>query len=215
MYNPRPHQVHDEAAIRAFVAQVGSGTLVTASPARIEATLLPILWSGDTVVAHLAKANPQAAAISSGAPGLWVVQGPEAYVSPGWYASKREHGAGGRARVVPTWNYSVVQLRGRVCVRDDAAWVRSVVSQLTDVQEQAMSTPWGVGDAPEEYIDGQLCAIVGVEMRVESVEAKAKWSQNRSAADKAGVLAGLRDQGAAAAAEHMAAVLAVSGEQGA
>jgi transcriptional regulator len=113
MYNPRPYQVHDETAIRAFVTQVGSGTLITASPARIEATLLPVIWSGGTVVAHVAKGNPHAAAIGSGAQGLWVVQGPEAYVSPGWYASKREHGSGGGARVVPTWNYSVGPVAGQ------------------------------------------------------------------------------------------------------
>ncbi|MBL7501854.1 FMN-binding negative transcriptional regulator [Frankia sp. CNm7] len=197
MYLPVAFRVDDEAQVRDFVADRGSATLVTVGPdGQPDASLLPVLWEDDLVVAHLARANDHWRRIATGgaadgAPALLVVTGPEAYVSPSWYPSKAEHG-----RVVPTWNYSAVHLRGRVTVRDDAEWLRGVVTRLTDRHETGRELPWAVGDAPERYLERQLRAIVGVCLRVESVEAKAKWSQNRSDEDRAGVLAGLPDPAA-------------------
>jgi len=194
MYVPAANRVEDEQPIRAFVAQRGSATLVTVGPDGIpDATLLPVLWESDLVVAHLSRANDHWRRITDGAAGLLIIQGPEAYVSPSWYPAKAEHG-----RVVPTWNYSAVHLRGPVATHDDPEWLRTVVTRLTDRHEAGREHPWAVTDAPERFIEGQLRGIVGVSLRVESVEAKAKWSQNRSEADRAGVLAGLSDPAAKA-----------------
>ncbi|MEO6470822.1 MAG: FMN-binding negative transcriptional regulator, partial [Aeromicrobium sp.] len=114
----------------------------------------------------------------------------QAFISPSWYASKAEHG-----KVVPTWNYSAIQFAGTITVHDDPDWVRRAVTELTDRHEGRRSEPWAVTDAPGAYVAGQLKAIIGLQMTVERVEAKAKLSQNRSAADRAGVVAGLRAEG--------------------
>ena len=111
--------------------------------------------------------------------------GPQAYISPTWYASKAEHG-----KVVPTWNYSVVQLTGRATVHDDVDWLQGAVDELVEQHEGHRESPWHSSDAPEKYISGQLRAIVGLEIAVERVEAKAKLSQNRSDEDRAGVVRG-------------------------
>jgi transcriptional regulator len=205
-----------EAEVAAFLEARPSGRLVTVGPdGRPDATLLPVIVSGSSVLAHLARANEHWRRIAPGAPGLLVVAGADAYVSPGWYASKEEHG-----RVVPTWNYSEVQLRGSVTVHDDPDWVRDVVTRLTDRHERRRERPWAVTDAPDAYVRAQLRAIVGVELVIEGargveaasgvedkaraaqgggVEGKAKLSQNRSEADRRGVIAGMRAEGDAAA----------------
>lgn len=188
MYAPVFNRVDDEDTVRRMVADAGAGELVTVGPDGYPvATLLPVLWTGGTVRAHLARANPHWRSITPDSPGLLVVGGPQAYVSPSWYASKAEHG-----RVVPTWNYTTVHLTGRVRVHDDAEWVRDLVTVLTEAHEGARERPWAVGDAPDSYVEGQLRGIVGVELTVERVEGKAKLSQNRSADDRAGVVEGLR-----------------------
>ena len=191
MYVPRFNAMDDPDEIRRLVAAVGSAQLITVDddgyPA---ATLLPVVWDGDRLIFHLARANEHWRGIRSGAPALAVVTGPEAYVSPAWYASKAEHG-----RVVPTWNYSAVQFTGRVQVHDDPAWLRDAVTRLTVVHEAGRPEPWAVTDAPEPYLEKQLRAIVGVEFSIERVAGKAKLSQNRDDADHAGVVAGLRREG--------------------
>ncbi|GAA6525324.1 FMN-binding negative transcriptional regulator [Intrasporangium sp. DVR] len=183
-----PHfNVMEEADVVGFLAAHPAGHLVTVGPdGRPDVTLLPLVLDEGRVLAHLARANEHWRRITSGSSGLLVVTAADAYISPSWYASKREHG-----RVVPTWNYSEVQLSGQVTVHDDEAFVRDVVTRLTERHEAHRSRPWGVTDAPERYIAGQLRAVVGVELRVESVSAKAKLSQNRSRADREGAIAGL------------------------
>lgn len=202
MYVPHHFAVHDDAEIRRMVDSIGSAQLVTVGGDGFPmSTLLPILWEGDTVIAHLARANPHWQQMDDGAPALLVVTGPEAYISPSWYPSKAEHG-----RVVPTWNYSAVHLRGRVHVHDDVGWLRTAVDDLVERHEGHRAHPWRTTDAPETYVSGQLRAIVGLEITVERVEAKAKLSQNRSAADQAGVIRGLAEEhspGAAAVADAM------------
>lgn len=191
MYVPRPNALTDDAEIRDLVATVGAGELITTGPDGYPlATRLPLVWEGDVVRMHLARANPHWQAIGPGSPALVVVTGPEAYVSPGYYPSKAEHG-----RVVPTWNYSAVQLRGRASVHEDAAWLRDQVERLTDTMEADRPSAWSVSDAPDQFVEQQLRAIVGVEIAVESVAGKAKLSQNRTAEDRAGVVAGLRSTG--------------------
>lgn len=186
MYVPHVNAI-DEQEARALVAGLGAGELITAgSDGYPLATLLPVLWDADTVIAHFARANPHWRAIGTDTPALLVCTGPQAYVHPGWYAAKAEHG-----KVVPTWNYSAVHLTGRARVIEDPAWLRTAVERLTDRHEADFADRWHVDDAPADYIAGMLKAIVGVELRVERVEAKAKLSQNRSAADRRGVIEGL------------------------
>ncbi len=194
MYVPHFNRVDDAAEIHELVRQVGAADVVTVGPDGTPvSTLLPVMWSedGTVVIAHMARANGHwrhiARAQQDGeVKALAIVSGLQAYISPSWYAAKAEHG-----RVVPTWNYSAVHLTGTVTVHDDAEWVREAVTRLTQTHESGRATPWAVTDAPETYVTKQLRAIVGVEMRVHIVEAKAKMSQNRSEADRAGVAGGL------------------------
>ncbi|ORB68501.1 FMN-binding negative transcriptional regulator [Mycolicibacterium tusciae] len=190
MYIPSFNRIDDDGEIRRFVAAARSAEFVTVHPDGVPvATLLPIMWEGDVVLAHMAKANPQWKSIAPGSPALLISSGPQAYVSPSWYAAKAEHG-----RVVPTWNYSAVHLSGTVRVHEDREWLRDVVTRLTGVHEDVRSEPWHVSDAPERYIDGQLGGIVGLEIAVTRVEGKAKLSQNRSEADRRGVIKGLLEE---------------------
>ena len=183
--------VMDSADVRDFVSAVGTAQLVTVGEDGVpDATFLPVLWEGDRLVGHLARANAHWQRIVDGAPALAIVMGADSYISPSWYAAKAEHG-----KVVPTWNYSVVHLRGRVAVHDDADWVRGLVTRLTDHHEQPRAEPWAVTDAPADYLEKNLRPIVGVEIVLDSVEAKAKLSQNRSEEDRAGVAAGLTADG--------------------
>jgi transcriptional regulator len=211
MYIPPFNTVDDEREIRAMVAAARTAWLVTADRDRVPtATLLPIMWHGDVVIAHMAKANQQWRTIEDDMPGLLVVTGPDAYISPSWYAAKAEHG-----KVVPTWNYTAVHLSGTVRIHEDAEWLRRAVTELTDVHEDGRDHRWQVTDAPEPYIEAQLNGIVGVEFTVTRVEGKAKISQNRSVADQHGVIDGLRRErldpvrlaGATGVAEAMAARL--------
>jgi transcriptional regulator len=195
MYVPPYNAMHDEAQMRAFVAEMGAAHLVTVGDDGYPvATLLPVIWTGDRVIAHLAKANPHWRAVEPDAPALLVCQGHQAYISPSWYATKAEHG-----RVVPTWNYSAVELRGTVNAFHDADRLREAVTVLTDHHESRRDRPWAVTDAPAEYVSGQLRGIVGIEMQVEAAAGKAKLSQNRSQADRDGVIAGLHRESHCAA----------------
>jgi transcriptional regulator len=204
MYVPRFNAVDDEQAVRAMVRAVGAGELVTLGEDGYPlATRLPVVWDGDRVVMHIARANPHWRAIPADrdVPALVVVTDAEAYVSPAWYASKAEHG-----RVVPTWNYSAVQLTGRIRRHEDPDWVLEAVAMLTRLRESGRAEPWAVSDAPATYVGKQLRAIVGLELTLERVEGKAKLSQNRSEEDRAGVVRGLRDEGGpreAAVADQM------------
>jgi transcriptional regulator len=205
IYTPPFNAVGDEDEIRSLVAAARTAWLVTVDADGVPvATLLPILWHDDVVIAHMAKANPQWRGIADGAPALLIAGGPEAYISPSWYAAKAEHG-----KVVPTWNYTAVHLTGTVRVHQDAEWLRRAVTELTDGHEAGREHRWHVTDAPPTYIDGQLNGIVGIEFTVTRIEGKAKLSQNRSDADQAGVIAGLRaDRLAPADAAAAAAVAA-------
>ncbi len=206
MYVPHFNAMTDESEARRLVDTVGTAQLITVGADGYPlATLLPVLWRGGRVIAHMARANEHWRSIVPDSAVLLVCSGADAYISPSWYAAKREHG-----KVVPTWNYSAVHLSGRVTVHDDPEWVRHAVTELTDQHEHARDHPWAVTDAPEKYVEGQLRAIVGIDIVVERVEGKAKLSQNRSEADQDGVIAGLRAEpgdGAHAVAAEMTRVL--------
>jgi transcriptional regulator len=183
------------------------GLLVSTGPGGLMANPIPFLVYADgsqrgTLRAHLARANPQWRELAAGAECLVVFQGPQDYVTPSWYATKRENG-----KVVPTWNYATVHAWGRPRVVDDAAWLRRQIGDLTLQQEGVRPAPWRVEDAPADYVAAQIKGIVGIEIPIDRIEGKWKVSQNRPAADRAGVVAGLREQGAA----PMAALVAERG----
>lgn len=190
MYVPRFNQMA-AADVADFLDGIGAADVVTTGADGYPiATLMPFVRDGDRLLLHMARANPHWRSIEGPVPTLAIVAGPQAYVSPSWYATKSEHG-----RVVPTWNYSSVHLTGTLTVHDDVDWLRDLVTRLTDLHEGGRPERWAVTDAPEVYVDKQLRAIVGIELRVEHVEAKAKLSQNRSEEDRAGVIAGLESAG--------------------
>jgi transcriptional regulator len=173
-------------------------TLVTVHDGVPEANHLPLLIDPEpspngTLHGHVARANPlwrQA----DGQEVLVIFQGPQAYVTPSWYPSKRETG-----QVVPTWNYAVVHAHGTLVVHDDREWLRALVTRLTDQQEAGLPQPWRVADAPADYLERMLGAIVGIEIPLARLSGKWKVSQNRTAADRAGVAEGLGSQGDAEA----------------
>ena len=201
MYVPSAFAPTDDA-VHELLLRHRAADLVTVGPDGLTATMLPFLYDPQRRVlrGHLARNNDHWRT-ADGATALVIVRGPDAYVSPSWYATKAEHG-----RVVPTWNYVTAHVHGVVTVHDDPAWVGDLVRELTDRHEAGRATPWSVDDAPPKFYAGQLRAIVGVELAIERIEAKFKLSQNRPAADVDGVIEGLSAAGdpasAAAVATH-------------
>ena len=194
MYVPDSFMPPD-ADVRAFLAEPGAVHLVTSTATGLRATLLPMVYDAPgsrsglgehgALLGHVAIKNDQWREPAIGE-SLAIVRGPDAYITPSWYVAKREHG-----RVVPTWNYTLVHAYGRLVVHEDAAWLEANVRRLVEAHEAARAEPWAVDDAPRTYIEGQLRAIVGVELLIDRIEAKAKLSQNRSDADVEGTIEGL------------------------
>jgi transcriptional regulator len=199
MYIPA-HFAPDAALVDELLRNHGAADLVTVTEQGLVATMLPFIYvpgSGPhgALHGHLARNNDQWK-LSAAGDSLVIVRGPDAYITPGWYASKVEHG-----RVVPTWNYITAHVYGRLVVHDDPVWTEDLVRRLTAKHEAYRDHPWSVDDAPRPFIEGQLRAIVGIELEITRIEAKAKLSQNRPAADVAGVIAGLRARGDTASAD--------------
>jgi transcriptional regulator len=191
MYTPKHFVESDRTVLRDEVRRIRAGQLITLGSDGLEASFIPLLISDDagTVTGHLAKGNGQWQRADVSVPALVTWVGPDAYVSPSYYPSKQEHG-----RVVPTWNFIAVQATGPVTFHEDDEWKRAHVASLTNFHEEGMPAPWSVDDAPPEFIEGMVRAIVGVELRVTSIEGKWKLSQNRPVPDIAGVIAGLEAQ---------------------
>jgi transcriptional regulator len=192
MYLPQHHRLDDVEAQRALVHARPFGLLVTNGAGGLMANPAPFLFAQDigangVLRAHLARANPQCRELDGAREALVVFQDVDGYVTPSWYPTKRETG-----KVVPTWNYAAVHVYGVARAIEDRDWLRRLVEDLTDVHEHERKTPWAVSDAPDRYIDQMLHAIVGVEIEITRIEGKAKLSQNRTAEDRAGVVAGLR-----------------------
>ncbi len=174
---------HIDATGLATIVSVGEqGPLISHAPLLLDRSRGPT----GTLIGHLAKANAQTRLSRLDMAAVAVFPGPDAYVSPGWYASKRDHG-----RVVPTWNYTVVHARGRLSFFDDPVRLLEVVDRLTARHEGQFAKPWSTADAPKEFIDAQLKGIVGFEIAIETLEGKRKLSQNRNSEDQAGVIDGL------------------------
>jgi transcriptional regulator len=191
MYTPRAFALTDLHELQQQILGTRLAALVTHGEHGLQASHLPLLLNTDegpngTLYGHFAKANPQWKALQDGAEALVIFAGADAYVSPGFYPSKAEDG-----KVVPTWNYVAVHAYGSAEVFTDADRLRSLVSALTDRHEAGRAQPWKVADAPADYIDGMLKAIVGFALPIQRLEGKRKLSQNRNAVDIAGVRAGL------------------------
>ncbi len=169
------------------------GLLITGGPGGLIANPLPFVLYPEgekgTLRVHLARANPHWRELQAVGECLVVFQGPQGYVTPSWYATKRETG-----KVVPTWNFANVHVWGKPTVTEDAAWLRRQVDDLTVASEGRRAEPWAVDDAPEDFVRAQLSGIVGVEIPITRIEGKWKASQNRPVPDRLGVIAGLREE---------------------
>ena len=199
MYQPPHFREDDLGAQHALIRAHPLGLLVTAGPGGLMANPIPFLIDGQasergTLRAHLARANPHWRELAQVAECLVVFQGPQGYVTPSWYATKRETG-----KVVPTWNYATVHAWGRPRVIEDQAWLRRQLDDLTLIREGGRPTPWAVDDAPADFVRAQVRGIIGIEIPIGRIEGKWKVSQNRPEADREGVLAGFREAGETAA----------------
>lgn len=210
MYLPRHFEETRVDVLHGLVRAHPLGALVTLGPDGLEANHIPFEIDPDpapfgTLRGHVARANPVWRELSRGADALAIFQGPATYVSPSWYPSKQADG-----KVVPTWNYAVVHAYGSLRAIDDAAWLRAFVERLTHRHEAGRAAPWHVTDAPADYIDKMVTAIVGIELAVARLVGKWKTSQNRVARDRTGVAAGLEQDGSDAA-RAMAALVRETG----
>ncbi|MDT7516562.1 FMN-binding negative transcriptional regulator [Rhodoferax mekongensis] len=206
MYQPSHFIENRPEVLHALVQSHPLATLVTLSDKGLDANHIPLLLrvaaDGRTsLVGHVARANPIWKDADLSVPVLAIFQGPQHYISPGWYATKAEHG-----KVVPTWNYAVVHAKGLLTVHDDAAWIRSQMQQITTQQEAPMNKPWAVDDAPRDYTDKMISAVVGIEIVVDEWVGKWKVSQNQPPANQTTVREGLEHQ-ATDAARTMAGLI--------
>jgi len=200
MYQP-PHFIETrQDVLHGLLRAHPLGLLISNGQDGPIANAIPFLLDADVgpngkLRAHLAKANPQWRLLADNpvSPVLVVFQGPDAYVTPSWYETKRETG-----KVVPTWNYAIVQVRGMVRVIDDAQWIAQQISDLTLSQEGAREAPWAVTDAPPNFIQSQIKGIIGLEIEIAEISGKWKVSQNRPVADRVGVAEGLEKEAAGA-----------------
>lgn len=197
MYVP-PHFVEDDkSALHRAIRETRLATLVTLGSEGLEASHVPILLDEGEgpfgiIRGHLARANPQWRRAATETLALAMFLGPDAYVSPNWYATKRETG-----KVVPTWNYLAIHAYGRVEFFEDAERLRAIVTSLTQRHEGRREKPWAVSDAPEDYIQAQLRGIIGFRLPIDRLEGKWKLSQNRPEVDRRGVIEGLEGEGGA------------------
>jgi transcriptional regulator len=196
MYTPRAFLMSDPD-VHALIDRVGAASLVaTGDDGQLRSTFVPLLRNNDRLLGHVAKANP---IHTCSGPVVACFSGVHGYVSPSWYPSKAEHG-----KVVPTWNYEAVHVHGEMRAIHDKSWLLDVVSRLTNRFEEQVDSQWNVTDAPSDYIDTMLAAIVGIEIVVTDVIGKSKLSQNRPEPDIVGVING---RTALAAADELAQVM--------
>lgn len=204
MYQP-PHFREERLEIQHDLIRTHPlGLLINSGEDGPNANAIPFLIDTSTAPkgvlrAHVARANPQWRELAKDGRVLIVFQGPQIYVTPSWYATKQDTG-----KVVPTWNYAIVQVRGMAKIFEDSDWLKQHVSQLTSYNEASRATPWAVTDAPERYIDSQLKGIVGIEIEITGIDGKWKVSQNRPEADRAGVANGLETDHDSTEARSMA-----------
>ncbi len=213
MYLPKQFEQLSIEAMHALIGAHPLATLVHQGPDGLCANHLPMEVragpaANGTLLGHVARANPLWREAANGQEVLVIFHGADTYISPSWYASKQQTG-----KVVPTWNYAVVQARGCLRVRDDKHWVRQHIAALIAHNEAAFPQPWALDDAPAEFTDSLLAGVVGIEIEIRTLIGKWKVSQNRPAADRLTVAAGLRDLGTPAAREMADYVADFTGDQ--
>jgi transcriptional regulator len=194
LYEPPLHRNENLPELHALIKERVFGLLISNGAEGLLANSVPFVLDAaaselGALKVHLARANPQWRDLQEQPDVLVVFQGHDHYITPSWYATKQETG-----KVVPTWNYTMVQAKGRAKVMDDA-WLDQQIKELTQALEQRREQPWAVGDAPADFIAMQRRAIVGVEIEILDIRGKWKTSQNRNAGDRAGVVAGLEAMG--------------------
>ncbi|WP_020407977.1 FMN-binding negative transcriptional regulator [Hahella ganghwensis] len=195
MYTPKHFEETRLEVLHQLICAHPLATVITQSDAELNANHIPMHLEKSAsqygvLQGHVARSNPMLKDLKNGKPALMVFQGPEAYISPSWYASKQETG-----KVVPTWNYAVVHAHGVIRVIDEPDWIRAQLEKLTLRQEAVFSEPWQVSDAPQDYTDRLISAIVGIEMEITRLEGKWKVSQNQPLANKESVVSGLNRTG--------------------
>jgi transcriptional regulator len=195
MYEPPLHRQDDLAALHALIRRRPLGLIVNRGPQGLAANAIPFLLDAEVgrfgrLRAHVARANGLWRELRAEAETLVVFRDVDHYVSPSWYATKRETG-----KVVPTWNYVMVQAHGKARVIEDEAWLRGQIAELTATHEAGRAAPWAVDDAPEDFVATMARQIVGLEIEIDDLRGKWKASQNRPTADRAGVIAGLTEDG--------------------
>lgn len=195
MYMPKHHEESRLDVLHALIRAHPLGAWVVLGDGELIANHIPFLLDttrGElgTLVGHLARANPVWQAGPSAVPSVVMFQGPQTYITPAWYPSKQEHG-----KAVPTWNYAVVHVQGQPRFIEEHDWLYKHVSLLTDTHEATEARPWQVDDAPADYREALLRAIVGLEIPIQRIEGKWKTSQNRPERDRQGVVAGLLGRG--------------------
>jgi transcriptional regulator len=201
MYLPKHFQEPNPAVLHALIKDHPLGAWVTYCDGELLVNHIPFLLDPSrgehgTLIGHVARANPVWRVYSKEIASIIIFQGPQAYISPSWMPTKQETG-----KMVPTWNYAVVHAHGLPCVIEDRAKILQIVSTLTEVHEAGQAVPWAVSDAPPDYIEAMLGAIIGIEIPLTRLTGKWKVSQNRSTPDKQGVVAGLNGSGDAGMAE--------------
>jgi transcriptional regulator len=195
MYIPKHFEEPDLGVLHALIKEHPFGAWVTTVDGALEVNHIPFLIDPakgkfGTLVGHVARANPIWKSFSTTAESLVIFQGPQCYITPSWYQTKQETG-----KVVPTWNYALVHAYGTPRAIEDKDWLRGLVTALTDSQESKRAAPWAVTDAPADYVDAMLKAIVGIEIPLANIVGKWKTSQNRTLPDKQGTIAGLTGRG--------------------
>jgi transcriptional regulator len=203
MYIPAHFRIQNPQDLHAILRDHPLGALVTAGPEGLDANHIPFEFDPSQgahglLTAHVARANPVWQQCQQGADVLVIFRGNESYISPNWYPSKHE-----THRQVPTWNYEVVHVHGRLTVMDEEKFVRRVVARLTREHEAAEPRPWKMGDSPPEYIAQMLKAVVGIQVEIQRIEGKAKLSQNREARDRLNAADTLLAKGAAGLGQAM------------
>ncbi len=196
MHIPSKFQQKDESQLKAIMREYPFGTLVIHSASGLEATHLPVILANnegkDVIHGHIAKANKIWQSVENGDEILLIFNGPNCYVSPNYYPTKKESG-----KAVPTWNYVVVHVKGRIAFIHDEQWIYNMINSLTTEHESKQEIPWSMSDAPDTYIKKMLPAIVGIEISIDSIEGQWKLSQNQPEINKFGVVEGLSDKGEA------------------
>lgn len=199
MYLPKHFEISDPVSLREFMQAHPLATLVVADASGLSADHIPLMLTGNDaagwkLAGHVARANPLWKKAESGIDCLAIFHGPQHYISPNWYATKKETG-----KVVPTWNYEVVHVRGWLRTVNDAEWLQDFLERLTETQEADQPAPWQMKDAPEDYIERMLEAVAGIEMEIVSTSGKAKVSQNQPLANRDSLMAALHLHGSEAA----------------